>query len=267
MSNFQTLTDAFAELERRSDAATAIRPAEPTAYTGAKHRPRALLIAASVAGVLVIAGGAALLARGSGSSGHATTQVGGSPTEVVSSTTPAPAAFQIPQTADELASRFRAVLGDLATFTVTDTGAAVTANVPTRSPAPGTAGSSGPLANGEPNGAAIVGKLTSAGITGGFDLQIYRATPTDKVWCDDPDRTSCTITDLPDGSSLAVGRDPLQNSPDGVTYEVNLLRSDHVEFLMHLSNEPDPKGAGAPLADHPPLTIDQMKAIVTSTAW
>jgi hypothetical protein len=46
---------------------------------------------------------------------------------------------------------------------------------------------------------------------------------------------------LTDGSSLAVGREPLGGG--GITYLVNLIRVDGVEILMHLSNEGDPKGA------------------------
>jgi hypothetical protein len=273
MNDFKTLTDAFGELERRADAATAAHPVEPTVYTAPRHRSRLLLMAASVVGVLAVAGSVALLTRDHSASPGPATRVGdGAPSSVETSTTPPPAAFEIPQTADDLAARFAGVLraGDnTATFTVTDTGAAVTATAPTRSVAAGGERSVTPLPNTstEPNGAAIVGKLTSAGVTGGFDLQIYKATPSDKVWCDDPDSSRCTISDLPDGSSVAVGRDPLPNSPDGITYEVALLRPDGVMFLMHTSNEPDPKGAGQPLAAHPPLTTDQMVSIVTSERW
>jgi hypothetical protein len=273
MSDFHTLTDAFTELERRADAATAAHPADPVLYGAPRHRSRPLLIAASVAGVLVIAGGAALLARDQSSPSTSPVKPGGGTSELVSSSTaePVPAAFQIPQTPDELASRFRTVLGDSATFTVTDTstGAGETVTVPsaTEPNSVKSVAASTPAPTDESTGAAIVGKLTASGVTGGFDLQIYRAAPNEKVWCDDPDTAHCTISKLADGSSLAVGRDPLQNDPEGVTYLVNLLRPDGVEFLMHLSNEPDPKGAGAPLAAHPPLTTDQMTAIVTSDLW
>jgi hypothetical protein len=72
---------------------------------------------------------------------------------------------------------------------------------------------------------------------------------------------------LADGSSLAVSREPLQGSRNGVTYQVDLMRADRAEFLMHVSNERDPKGESAVLAAHPPLTTDQMTAIVTSGRW
>ena len=40
-----------------------------------------------------------------------------------------------------------------------------------------------------------------------------------------------------------------------------------VEFVMHVSNERDPKGAGAVLAPKPPLRLDQMTEILTSDRW
>jgi hypothetical protein len=119
----------------------------------------------------------------------------------------------------------------------------------------------------EPNGAAIVGTLTSAGTTGGFDLQIFRASPGSKPMCDDPDRSRCSVRRLADGSWLAVGRERLPNSANGITYQVDLVRSDGVEFLMHVSNERSPKGASDVLATHPPLTTRQMTAIVRSDRW
>jgi hypothetical protein len=77
----------------------------------------------------------------------------------------------------------------------------------------------------------------------------------------------CTVTTLPDGSMLALGHEPLEGAPNGVTYQADLVRSDGVEFLMHLSNERDPKGDSDVLAPQPPLTADQMKSIVTSDRW
>ena len=46
-----------------------------------------------------------------------------------------------------------------------------------------------------------------------------------------------------------------------------LIRADRVEFLMHVSNERDPKGESAVLAPQPPLSTDQMLGIVTSDRW
>ena len=72
---------------------------------------------------------------------------------------------------------------------------------------------------------------------------------------------------LDDGSSLATGSEPLQNNADGVTYQADLIRADGVEFLMHVSNERDPKGESAVLGDHPPLSLDQMAQILRSDRW
>jgi len=264
MNSMKTLSDAFAELERRADAATTTLPADDLARVTTRHRRRGLLIAASVVAALAVAGGTAWLTSTSSGTTHKT-QAGGSPPTISStpSTTPA---FTIPDTPDELASRFRTVLGDTATFTVTDTGAPVTITAP---PSPTEGGASGtPIANdAQQNGAAIVGTLTADGVTGGFDIQMFRAQSADRAMCDDPDRSHCTVRTLADGSSLAVGHEPLQNAADGVTYEVYFIRTDGVAFLMHVSNEKDPKGASAVLATYPPLTTDQMTAIVMSSLW
>jgi hypothetical protein len=122
-------------------------------------------------------------------------------------------------------------------------------------------------ASGQAVGAAIVGTLTASGVTGGFDLQIFRDEPGGTAQCDDPDRARCTVRRLADGSSLALGREPLQGARNALTYQVNLVRPDGVEFLMHVSNERDPKGASAVLAARPPLTREQMTAIVVSDRW
>jgi hypothetical protein len=234
MTDFQTLTDAFAELERRADAASASLQAQTTLHTPVHHRSRMPLVAASVLTVLAVAAGAALLARDRVSGSEA-----GAPP--ATSTMPSAAArttFQIPDTPEELAIRFRTVLGDTATFTVTDTGAAATVTRPavtdtgaaaalTVAPAPTRSAGYTQLAPAptQANGAAIVGTLTASGITGGFDLQIFRASPGDKAWCDDPDRSRCTVSRLADGSSLVVGREPLQGAPNAITYQVNLIRA------------------------------------------
>ncbi len=267
MSTLHTLTDAFAELERRADDASANLPAERAWHTPARHRSGLPMIAASVLAVLVVAAvatGVALVARG----GHAAeTSAAAPPTpSATAHTSAAPAAFQIPRTPQELARQFRTVLGDTATFTVTDTGTpqkVVVSRVP--------AGATTTVQRVIPSpresiGAAIVGTLTASGVTGGFDLQIYRDRP-GTAWCDDPDRSRCTVRRLSDGSSLAIGREPLQGAPNAVTYQVNLIRRNGVEFLMHISNERDPKGESSVLAAHPPLTTEQMTAIVTSDRW
>lgn len=269
MNDFDTLTEAFAELERRADAVTATRPAEPvTVHGSTRHRSRVLLVAASVVAVATAAVGATLIAGDDGSApGHKA--AAGSKSATVSSAV-VPPAFEIPTTPEDLARRFRIVLGDTATFTVTETGHAMTVQAP---PAPTRTGRNRihnvptSSAQAKPNGAAIVGTLTAAGRTGGYDLQIFRASPGSRPMCDDPDRSRCTVRRLADGSWIAVGRERLQNAANGVTYKVDLVRADGAEFIMHVSNERSPKGASEVLAAHPPLTTRQMTAIVTSDRW
>jgi hypothetical protein len=268
MNDFNTLTEAFAELERRADAVTANRPAEPVAvHRASRHRSRPLLVAASVVAVATAAVGATLIVGDDGSApGH---KAAGSKTATVSSPV-VPPAFEIPTTPEDLAQRFRIVLGDTATFTVTETGHAVTVQAP---PAPTHTGRNRihnvptSSAQATPNGAAIVGTLTAAGRTGGYDLQIFRATPGSRPMCDDPDRSHCTVRHLADGSWIAIGRERLQNAANAVTYQVDLVRPDGAEFIMHMSNERSPKGASDVLAARPPLTTRQMTAIVTSDRW
>lgn len=278
MPDLDTLNQAFAELERRADSMathTTVRPARPAGH-------RVLLVTASAVGVAAVATGTALLAGGSDHPGRAPAAGGSSPIAPSPETAPSSAApasgggsagFSVPQTARDLEERFRRVLGDTATFTVTDTGHAVTLVVPSAPPAPsgGSApsipiGTAVPIGSGDPNGAAIVGVLTSAdGVSGGYDIQIFQSTPGATARCDDPDSSTCDVRRLADGSSLATGREPLRN--DAVTFQADLIRPDGVEFLMHVSNERDPKGAGPVLAAHPPISLDRMTAIVTSERW
>jgi hypothetical protein len=228
---------------------------------------RAPLVAASVVAVLGLATSISLLARHD----EPATQAGGSAHEATPSaparqaTQPA-ASITIPATADDLAKRFRTVLAGQATFTVTDTGAPVSVHFPTHHE-PNTQGKTGTLtrsdAAGRPNGAAIVGALTADGVTGGFDLQILQNTSDQKATCDDPEH--CTVRRLPDGSTLAIGHSSINGG--GVTYQVDLISADGVEILMHVSNQRSPKGESPVLAAHPPLTTDQMAAIVTSDRW
>jgi hypothetical protein len=227
---------------------------------------------------LVVAGlaaGATLLAPGHDGG----TQTGVSPGSGSSTArpqpSPAPLHSVVPRDPDELAARFRVVLGGSATFTVTETGAAARLTVP---PAPTATAhprvSGGTTVTRQPNGsqttqvgAAIIGTLTAGGVTGGYDLQIYPDNPGGKAWCDDSDRSHCTIRTLADGSTLSVGQEPLENAKNGVTYQVSMVRPDGVTFLMHVSNERSPKGGSQVLGAHPPLTTDQMVAIVTSDRW
>lgn len=283
MSDLHNLTDAFTELERRADAFGA-RTDDMLATTPTAHRSRLTLVAASAAAVVVVAGGSAWLAHSGGNGNHHGIQAAASqpaapatPGGQSTSTDPAtPTAAQLPETPAQLADRFRAVLAGTATFTVTDTGAAV--GIPIHLPAlTGTAGNepsrpAAPVASGGASinftaGAAIVGTLTASGATGGFDLQWLPTSPGARAQCDDPDRSNCKVQQLADGSSLATGTEALWGSANGVTYQADLIRPDGTEFLMHVSNERDPKGESSVLADQPPLSVNQMVAVVTSPLW
>jgi hypothetical protein len=265
MTDLRTLHDAFGELERRADAATA------SAASATSLRPRRALglrlvpVAATVVAVAGLAAGVVWLVPG-----NTGTQAGSPPT--ITSSAPPTAEPPVPATAADLIDRFKRVLGDTATFTVDDSAGVGHEEVPP----PTSQGSGGPEApvsatsvpddGGSGNGTYIKGTLTAAGVTGGFDLQIYAGQPGSGTWCDDPDRSTCTQTTLPDGSNLAIGSEPLQDA-GGVTYQAFLVRPDGTSILMHLSNQRDPKGAGEIFGPQPPLTTDQLTAIVSSDRW
>lgn len=266
MSNLQTLIDAFAELERQADVTTANLPADPVLPTAtSQRRNHLLLVAASIVAVVSVAGGVLAFAHGSGGSGSEA--VAPPTTHMHSAGGDEP--FQIPETSDELASRFRTVLGDTATFTVTDSSDTA------RGPVHVTVGDGNghlrqstapPMPNsGESNGAAIVGTLTASGVTGGFDLSVARAAPGAKL--SDNSDMNCVAHIRADGAEVMTCVASLAGSSDGVTYSVDLIRPDGVEFVMHISNERNPKGASKVLAPQPPLTTDQMVDIVTSYRW
>ena len=240
MNDLKALEDAFAELERRADNA-------PVRAEARKSRvPRLVPVAAAVlvAGGLVT--GVAVLTGGSPSP----VQEGSSSTP----TTTLPVRHSVvPTSAKELETRFRTVLGDTATFTVTDTGGPVEID------------GNGDVKPGA--GVAIVGVLTAAGNSGGYDLQIIKAGPGTGAHCEDLDRANCELNTLPDGSSLAVSTEPLSGKGNGMTHMVDLVRKDGVEFLMHVSNERDPKGESVVLGPKPPLSTDQMVKVVTSAEW
>ena len=232
MSDFQTLDDAFTELARRADAAVPAALDTTAAPAISPHRHQLLLVAASVVATLAAAGVTALVTRGGG---HPAGQAGGEQAATAGPSAAPPAGFQLPQTSDDLIARFRRVLDELspgATFTVTDTGAAVTVTLP---PAPVasvtvTENVGGqvttavpaihggppvpvplPASPGEPNGAAIVGTLTADGVTGGYDIQIFQDRPGARAWCDGPQH--CTVTRTADGGSLAVQSTELSARP------------------------------------------------------
>ncbi|TQM78333.1 hypothetical protein FHX81_0595 [Saccharothrix saharensis] len=260
MTDLRALDDAFAELERRADAVTAARPFELPRAPASRPAARLVPIALAAAVVAGVATGAVLLVPNA-DPGTSTAQPGASTSapEPVVTTTP-PLAHDSPEV---LAERFQAVLGDLATFVVTERGPGAT--MMTLPESPDSASPDGGDQQGTQVGASIGGTLTSAGVTGGFDLLMYPGTGGDRAWCPAPDEPGCTVRDLPDGSKLATGQVALEGS--GTTNEVKLVRPDGVVFIMHVSNRRSPKGMGPLLGPHPPLTVEQLVAVATSDRW
>ncbi len=261
MTDLRALNDAFEELERRADAATATRPFDdPRAR---KSRPAARLVPIALAAAVVagVSTGAVLVVPDHGPT-RQTAQPGGSSAPPAPTTpTTSPPAHDGPEV---LAERFRAVLGDLATFVVAETGPG--ASVMTFPSGPPTA----PPDDLDPEppkqlGASILGTITAGGVTGGFDLVVYPGGVGDKAQCSLPEEPGCAVRDLPDGSSLATSHYGLEGS--GVTHEVKLIRPDGLVFIMHVSNRQSPKGMGSLLGPRPPLTVDQLVRIATSDRW
>ncbi|MEV8441187.1 hypothetical protein AB0425_27730 [Actinosynnema sp. NPDC051121] len=260
MTDLRALRDAFDELERRADAVTAAKPFDhPTRTHASRPGTRLVPIALAAAVVAAVATGAVLLVP---DADHATTQVaqsGGSATSAPVVTTTRAPAHGSPEV---LAERLRAVLGDLATFTVTESGpGAALLTVPDSPTATPPTGTSPPAST---VGSMIGGTLTASGVTGGFDLVVYPGTAGEKAECV-PDAPDCTARDLPDGSSLTASRYALEGS--GVTNDVRLVRPDGLVFSMHVSNRQSPKGLGPLLGAEPPLTVDQLVGIATSDRW
>jgi hypothetical protein len=264
MNDLRALHDAFGELERRADAApvgTALAPP-------ARHRMARLVpVAATVVVVAGLAAGAVWLVPGD----NAGEQAASPPTSTsTTASSPPTSASGAPKTPEELIDRFTAVLGGTATFTVTEKGPG--AGVVT---APAGPDNNGPDKAGEITaddspvtevGASIVGTLTAGGVTGGFDLLTYPASPSDKPSCEGLSPNDCTVSTLPDGTVVRVDRyDGLEGG--GTTFHANVLHTDGNMFDMHVSNQRSPKGASDKLGAQPPLTTDQMVAILTSDRW
>jgi hypothetical protein len=256
-----TLHDAFAELERRAEE----YPLTELGRRPGRSRTPLLLVAASVAVVLALAV-LASVRFGAGPARHPTapagverhpgiasvrpgahTEHGGRPMGAgrsappLNHAVPAPRATHQSNVADfeqKFAAAFHDVAGDAASYSLTL----------------------------RPAGSVLVGEMTVNGVAGGFDIQDYSAGPGAKATCDDLDRVKCDVRSMPNGASLATGSEPLQTDPGGVTLQANYVRSDGVEFIMHVSNAADPKGAGK-VGPKPPLTIAQLVAILTSDRW
>jgi hypothetical protein len=260
MNDLRALHDAFGELERRADAA----PSSASAMTAppARHRMARLVpVAATVVVVAGLAAGAVWLVPGD----NAGTQAASPPTGTSTTASSPTSAPGVPKTPEELIDRFTAILGGTATFTVTEQGpgaGVVTAPAGPDNNGQTTAGDS-PVTE---VGASIVGTLTAGGVTGGFDLQTYPASPSDKPSCEGLSPDECTVSTLPDGTVVRVDRyDNLEGG--GTTFHAAVLHADGNMFDMHVSNQRSPKGASDKLGTRPPLTTDQMVAILTSERW
>lgn len=253
MSTLRTLHDAFDALEHRADAAFSPAP-EIAAPRPARHRTRHLLApVAAGAAVAVIAASVTVWqhARPGAPAKQPAARSAVVTTSQAASTTHPTGRFQPPTTPAELAAKTRAILAGIATIKVTDTGYPVQASVPASVPAKGNH--------------LIFGTLSATGVTGGFDLNVFLASPGSKASCDEG--TGCTLHHRPDGSTLAIGTWHDPSVPGGITYQVELVRPDGADILLHLSTEHNPKGGSTVIASHTPLTVDQMTDFVTSDRW
>lgn len=257
MSDLRTLHDAFAELERRADAAS------PAPFARPRRAVRLVPVAASVVAVAGLVAGAAWLARGDSGTPAA------APPTTSSSPAPTTTRDPVPSSPDDLIARFRVVLGDTATFELTEK---ITVPPPsmTNTP-PGAESVVAPQPDDQDTPAFINGTLTSAGVTGGFALTIYPTESEPDEWCRLSRMDDCADSTLPDGSRLATGT--AQPDRGAVSHLACLKRPDGTMILMHVSNQEDPRGAvinspgGEIYAPQPPLTLDQLTAIVTSDEW
>ncbi|MFD7656188.1 hypothetical protein ACFV4N_19630 [Actinosynnema sp. NPDC059797] len=265
MSDLRTLHDAFAELERRADAAAAgtapvVRP---------RRTARLVPVAATVVAVAGLVAGAVWLAPGDPG-----TDVAGTPT--TSSSTAPTTREPVPTSPDDLLARFRAALGDTATVEVTQE---FTVPPPSsKNPAPPETGSVGTPRLAEPDtstgtsvGAIVGGTLTSAGVTGSFALTTYPTDSGPEEWCRLSFTEDCHVSTLPDGSRLATGT--ARMAPGAVSYLACLKRPDGTVIVLNVGNQEDPRGAaintpgGEFYGPQPPLTLDRMKEVVTSDEW
>jgi hypothetical protein len=229
---------------------------------------RLVPIAATVVAVAGLVAGAVWLTPGDSG-----TQAAGPPT-TSSSTAPSTAHGPVPTSPDDLIARFGVVLGDTATFEVTTkTTVSPPSSANPNPPPPGTGSVVTPQLE-DPDasiGAIIGGTLTSAGVTGSFFLTIYPSDSEPAVWCGHSRPEDCDVSTLPDGSRLTTGTARL--APGAVSYMAGLRRPDGTTVLMLVGNQEDPGGAainspgGRIYSSQPPLTLDQLKAIVTSDKW
>lgn len=270
MSDLRTLHDAFAELERRADAAAAgtapvVRP---------RRTARLVPVAATVVAVAGLVAGAVWLAPGDPG-----TDVAGTPT--TSSSTAPTTREPVPTSPDDLVARFRAALGDTATVEVTQEFTVPPPSSPPPSsmnPAPPETGSVGTPRLAEPDtstgtsvGAIVGGTLTSADVTGSFVLVFRPSDSGPEEWCRLSFTEDCDVSTLPDGSWLATGT--TRRAPGAVSYLACFKRPDGTVIALNVGNQEDPRGAaintpgGEFYGPQPPLTLDRMKAVITSDEW
>jgi hypothetical protein len=251
MSDLRTLHDAFAELERRVDAAATAPVVRP------RRAVRLVPVAATVVAVAGLAAGAVWLVP-SGS----VTPAGPPTTSALSTTT---ARSPLPASPDDLIARFKVVLGDTATFEVTQK-LSVPKISSSKQPEPGVTRLDGPDGD-----AFVLGTLTSAGVTGSFAMTVQSTDSEPGEWCRFSHKESCDVSTLPDGSRLALGTGRM--APGAVSYLATVKRPDGTSVLVMVGNQEDPGGAaiGSPggriYSSQPPLTLEQLKAVVTSDKW
>ncbi|CCH29998.1 hypothetical protein ABZ816_31990 [Actinosynnema sp. NPDC047251] len=270
MSELRTLHDAFAELERRADA-TAMGTA-PVARP--RRAVRLVPVAATAVAVAVLVAGAVWLVPGDSG-----THTAGPPSAAPITTV---ARGPVPASPDDLIARFRVVLGDTATFEATTQVTLPAGSASSQNPSPPGSGLVVPLTvdPGAPTSALLGGTLNSAGVTGSFSLTILPGDSEPGAWCSFrrtgpgllPARPEdCVVSTLPDGSRLAT--ETARPAPGAVSHMASLKRPDGTTVLLHVGNQEDPHGAainspgGRIYSPQPPLTLDQLKAIVTSGKW
>ncbi|HET9140312.1 hypothetical protein [Actinophytocola sp.] len=240
MTDLRVLADAFTELERRADAATGTPHATVPAPRAAA---RLVPFAAAAAVVVGIAAGVGVLAPAFDS---------GSQTMAPPSTrATTPARTEGPDVR-ELTDRFRAALGDRATFTVTESGPGLGTKI---EPHDVSTGATPPEVR---IGASIRGTLTAGGVTGGFDLTGYPMAMGGTSWTGDFEEHT-----LPDGTRVVSGEFSARGPAGGLNRYVQTYRPDGNSFILVVSNQRSPHGNTELLGPHPPLTLDQMVAVLT----
>lgn len=255
---FSELDDAFAELERRADAAADRGPGPDRPHTRHPSRPvrvgaRAAAVVASAAAVAAVAVGIGLASRGGP---HHVAAASNPPTRSITtpvprSTAPSSAdhstvpATDVPKTQAALVARFHSILGDKATFTVDS--AHSTNNL-------------------------ITGVLTSAsGTRGMYVLELDK----DVAICGTmrgrgqaPTSLQCPhLTTLADGSQLKVDPNYPDGPTDGVMNDAILNRPDGWQISLYTANVQGKYYGATVLGTKPALTVKQVTDVVTSSKW